>query len=42
MHGIPVTLSTIKESVNAEYDRVKTGLAQHQQVTRGGKNTECP
>ncbi len=26
MHGIPVTLSTIKESVNAEYGRVKTGL----------------
>jgi phage shock protein PspC (stress-responsive transcriptional regulator) len=26
MHGIPVTLSTIKESVNAEYDRVKDGL----------------
>lgn len=26
MRGIPVTLSTIKESVNAEYDRVKAGL----------------
>jgi phage shock protein PspC (stress-responsive transcriptional regulator) len=26
MHGIPVTLSTIKESVNAEYDKVKAGL----------------
>ena len=26
MRGIPVTLSTIKESVNAEYDKVKSGL----------------
>jgi phage shock protein PspC (stress-responsive transcriptional regulator) len=26
MRGIPVTLSTIKESVNAEYDKVKAGL----------------
>ncbi len=26
MHGIPVTLSTIKDSVNAEYGRVKAGL----------------
>jgi phage shock protein PspC (stress-responsive transcriptional regulator) len=26
MHGIPVTLSSIKDSVNAEYDKVKTGL----------------
>jgi phage shock protein PspC (stress-responsive transcriptional regulator) len=26
MHGIPVTLSTIKESVNAEYGKVKAGL----------------
>jgi phage shock protein PspC (stress-responsive transcriptional regulator) len=26
MHGIPVTLSTIKDSVNAEYDKVKAGL----------------
>ena len=24
MHGMPVTLSTIKESVNAEYDKVKS------------------
>jgi phage shock protein PspC (stress-responsive transcriptional regulator) len=26
MQGKPVTLSTIKESVNAEYDKVKTNL----------------
>ncbi|HSN50212.1 MAG TPA: PspC domain-containing protein, partial [Bacteroidales bacterium] len=26
MHGIPVTLSSIKDSVNAEYGRVKTGI----------------
>ncbi len=26
MRGMPVTLSTIKESVNAEYDKVKAGL----------------
>ena len=26
MRGIPVTLSTIKDSVNAEYDKVKSGL----------------
>jgi phage shock protein PspC (stress-responsive transcriptional regulator) len=26
MHGIPVTLTTIKDSVNAEYDKVKAGL----------------
>jgi len=26
MKGIPVTLSTIKESVNAEYDKVKSGF----------------
>jgi len=27
MKGMPVTLSTIKESVNAEYDKVKSGLS---------------
>ncbi len=31
MRGMPVTLSTIKESVNAEYDRVKTGFSHMQE-----------
>lgn len=28
MRGMPVTLSTIRESVNAEYDKVKSGFSQ--------------
>jgi phage shock protein PspC (stress-responsive transcriptional regulator) len=38
MHGIPVTLSTIKESVNAEYDKVKAGFS-HMNHSRAADKT---